>query len=333
MKVVSLFDGISCGRVALERVGLPVSRYVAFEIDQNAVNCSSWNYPDIEYHGSVVGADFSEFKDIDIVMGGFPCQDLSLAGNRKGLTGKRSSLFWYLAEAIEIIKPRYFLVENNVGMPKEAKETITKVLGVEPIHINSALVSAQNRNRLYWTNIPGVEQPEDKGVFLEDIIEHGVCFKPKSQTILATLYKENAKSMYTRNKNGLLILDNKHKAYCLTSSYNGAVLWNTLKNRQRDMIAGSGAVYGKKYMVKNNQVEISYVTGNEPVIKAFPIDLPDGIYSFRKLTPLECERLQTLPDGYTEMLSDTQRYKVLGNGWNVDTIAHIFNYINVDMLL
>lgn len=99
------------------------------------------------------------------------------------------------------------------------------------------------------------------------------------------------------------------------------------------MIAGSGAVYGKKYMVKNNQVEISYVTGNEPVIKAFPIDLPDGIYSFRKLTPLECERLQTLPDGYTEMLSDTQRYKVLGNGWNVDTIAHIFNYINVDMLL
>lgn len=324
MKVVSLFDGISCGRVALERVGLPISRYVAFEIDQNAVNCSSWNYPDIEYRGSVVGADFSEFKDIDIVMGGFPCQDLSLAGNRKGLTGKRSSLFWYLAEAIEIIKPRYFLVENNVGMPKEAKETITKELGVEPIHINSALVSAQNRNRLYWTNIPGVEQPEDKGVFLEDIIEHGVCFKPKSQTILATLYKENVKSMYTRNKNGLLILDNWPYSLHLTTARNSGI-WND--------IAGSGAVYGKKYVVKNNQVEISYVIGNEPVIKAFPIDLPDGIYSFRKLTPLECERLQTLPDGYTEMLSDTQRYKVLGNGWNVDTIVHIFNYINVDMLL
>lgn len=165
MKVLSLFDGISCGRVALERAGIPVSRYVAFEIDQNAINCSNWNFPDIEHCGSVVGRDFTEFIGFDIVMGGFPCQDLSIAGKRKGLKGKRSSLFWYLVEAIETVNPRYFLVENNVGMPKEAEDIITDTLGVMPISINSALVSAQTRKRLYWTNIPGVEQPEDRNIF------------------------------------------------------------------------------------------------------------------------------------------------------------------------
>lgn len=331
MKVVSLFDGISCGRVALERAGLPVSRYVAFEIDQNAINCSNWNYPDIEHRGSVVGRDFSEFIGFDIVMGGFPCQDLSLAGKRKGLKGKRSSLFWYLAEAIEVIKPRYFLVENNVGMPKEAKETITKTLGVEPIQINSALVSAQTRKRLYWTNIPGVEQPEDRGVILKDILEDSAGFigsgavrgryvlneegvKRVEQKLefsqidksnaLTTVCKDNVILIKEASKLGYTEI---HKGECFDANYMGST---TRRGRR----------LGKKahcVTAKNEVYFYQYLGGR----------------CFRKFTPVEYERLQTLPDGYTEMLSDTQRYRTLGNGWNVDTIAHILNYINIDLLI
>lgn len=320
-----MFDGISCGRVALERAGLSVSRYVAFEIDQNSIKCSNRNYPDIEHRGSVVGMDFSEFIGFDIVIGGFPCQDLSLAGKRKGLKGKRSSLFWYLAEAIEVIKPRYFLIENNVGMPKEAKETITKTLGVEPIQINSALVSAQTRKRLYWTNIPGVEQPEDRNIILSDIL-----------------------------KNGYGIHGNKSMA--LTASYGGAVIWNSLERRQRTMVAEPVVLYqrpggynkgGFTVTEKKNppitasgqQNNVYTVTDgvvliqNKKGVKPYKISIPDGQYLIRPFTPEECELLQGLPAGYTEMIPKTRRYKAIGNGWTVDAVAHILNYINLDLLI
>lgn len=324
MKVLSLFDGISCGRVALERAGIPVSRYVAFEIDQNAINCSNWNFPDIEHCGSVVGRDFTEFIGFDIVMGGFPCQDLSIAGKRKGLKGKRSSLFWYLVEAIETVNPRYFLVENNVGMPKEAEDIITDTLGVMPISINSALVSAQTRKRLYWTNIPGVEQPEDRNIFLSDII-----------------------------KNGYGIHGNKSMA--LTAIYGGAVIWNSLERKQRTMVAEPIVLYQRPrgynkggftvteksppITVSNWQNNVYIVTDgvisiqNKRGVMPYKISIPDGEYLIRKFTPEECELLQGLPAGYTEMIPKTYRYRTLGNGWNVDTLAHIFNYINIDMLV
>lgn len=324
MKVLSLFDGISCGRVALERAGIPVSRYVAFEIDQNAINCSAWNWPDIEHRGSVVGADFKEFEGFDIVMGGFPCQDLSTAGKRKGLKGKRSSLFWYLAEAIETIKPRYFLVENNVGMPKDAELLISETLGVKPIAIDSALVSAQTRKRLYWTNIPGVEQPEDRGIKLTDVLKNGYGIHGE-------------------------------KSLALTASYGGAVVWNSLERRQRTMVAepvilfqrprgfnkGGFSITDKAptitvsgwqnnvYIVSNGTVDIQTKKGLNP----YRIDLPDGEYLIRKFTPEECELLQSLDKGYTEMIPRTHRFKTLGNGWNVETVAHILNYINIDLLL
>lgn len=173
MKVLSLFNGISCGMLALDRANIPVERYVSYEIDEYANTITKKNYPQIECHKDVRSADFSLYKGFDLVIGGFPCQDLSIAGKRKGLKGERSGLFWEFVRAIKEVNPKYFLVENNYGMPERDKQTITDALGVEPILINSNLVSAQNRKRLYWTNIPNVEQPDDKGIVISDILEEG----------------------------------------------------------------------------------------------------------------------------------------------------------------
>ena len=146
MKVLSLFDGISCGRLALERAGITVDRYVAYEIEPNAIKVSKANWDDIEHCGDVTTADFNQYKGFDAIIGGFPCQDLSInKKNREGLEGKRSGLFWHLVRAIEEVKPKYFLVENNYKMPKKDQDIITKTLGVEPILIYSGNVSAQSR--------------------------------------------------------------------------------------------------------------------------------------------------------------------------------------------
>ena len=164
MRVLSLFDGISCARVALERAGIKIKKYYSSEIDKYAIQIAQKNYPDTIQVGSVVGLDSSQFKDIDLLLGGSPCQDLSIAKkNRKGLGGERSGLFWEYVRILKEVKPKYFILENVNSMPKEAKQIITETLGVEPIMINAALVSAQNRKRLFWTNIPNVEQPKDKG--------------------------------------------------------------------------------------------------------------------------------------------------------------------------
>ena len=291
--------------VALERIGTPIDRYVAYEIDKYAIQVSQNNYPQIERCGDVRGADFTQYKGFDIVIGGFPCQDLSIAKqNRKGLDGERSGLFWELVRAIQEVQPKYFLVENNASMPKNAKDTISEVLGVEPIMINSALVSAQQRKRLYWTNIPNVGQPEDKGILLEDVIESGITYQGKS--------------------------------YCLTASYSGAAFWNTLSRNQRTMICepvrigdiGSKAQVHRVYSVKGKSVCISANGGGQGAIAGlYKIDLPDGDYIVRKLSPIECERLQTLRDNYTAGISNTQRYRCLGNAWTIDVIAHILSYI------
>ena len=171
MRVLSLFDGISCGRVALERAGISIDTYYASEIDKYAIAISQKNYPDIIRLGDVRDIDFSQFiGKIDLIMGGSPCQDLSIAKkNRQGLSGERSGLFWKFVEAVETIKPKYFLLENVASMSKENRDIITNTLGVEPVLINSALVSAQQRKRLYWCNWE-VTQPKDKGIYLKDIL-------------------------------------------------------------------------------------------------------------------------------------------------------------------
>lgn len=306
MKVISLFDGISCGFVALKRANIEIEKYIAYEIDKYAIKISEYNFPEIEHKGDVTTEDFTKYKGFDLLIGGSPCQDLSIAKkDRKGLKGIRSCLFFEYVRALNEIEPKYFLYENVASMSKENKDIISKHLGVEPIMINSSLVSAQQRKRLYWTNIPDITQPINKHIYLKDVLENGIAFTDKS--------------------------------YCLTARYQGAQFENTVIKRQRSMVAqpirigqlnkcGQGQ---RIYSVKGKSVSLNDNGGGQGAKTGlYKIDLPDGYYIVRKLTPLECERLQTLPDKYTECVSNTQRYKCIGNGWTVDVIAHILNHIN-----
>ena len=185
MKVMSLFDGISCGHVALDRIGGLIEAYYASEIDKHAIYVTQKNYPETIQLGDVRNIDFAKYTgEIDLLIGDSPCQDLSRAkGNRQGLQGSRSGLFWKFAEAKEILQPKYFLLENNHGMPIEAKQTISQTLGFEPILINSSLFSAQNRKRLYWTNIPFKKDIQDKKILLQSILEFGKTERLKSKTV------------------------------------------------------------------------------------------------------------------------------------------------------
>ncbi len=398
MRVLSLYDGISCGMAALERAGMPVESYDAFEIDKYAIQVSQKNYPKIIHHGDVFGGSYSDFKGYDLLIGGSPCTYWSIAKTGREVTpdGMGGKLFMEYVRALRESGCKYFLYENNNSIHQNIKDFISEQLGVKPIMINSALVSAQQRKRCYWTNIPNVSQPADKGILLKDILESGIAWQDKS--------------------------------YCMTASYDGAVLWNTLQRSQRSMIAepvgvaqrgryiqsgnrsakciggteqfiearkdgksnclttvqkdsmvaepipfntynGEGEKsrtfmagyykYGEATIIKNKGFKggataiaqpvrvgeygkggqgqrIYSVRGKSVTLSAngggqgaktglYKIDLPDGDYIVRKLTPVEAERLQTLPDNYTEGISNTQRYKCIGNGWTVDVIAHILN--------
>lgn len=389
MKVLSLFDGISCGRLALERAGLPVECYDAFEIDKYAVTVSERNYPDIVHHGNVFDGDFTQFKGYDLLLGGSPCTYWSIAKKGRETTsdGMGFKLFMEYVRALRESECRYFLYENNYSIHQNIKDEISNYLGVEPIMINSALLSAQNRKRCYWTNIPNVTQPDDLGIMLADVLENGVPWQDKS--------------------------------YCMTASYDGAVLYNTLERKQRTMVAipvntvngkshtvpatyykagtnlfpsfhaensrqkiavpvgaaqrgrynggdkteqhievrddgksnclttvqkdtlvcapirvgqyGKGGQGQRIYSVRGKSVTLSANGGGQGAKTGlYKIDLPDGDYIIRKLTPIEAERLQTLPDNYTAGVSNTQRYKCIGNGWTVDVIAHILGGLRDD---
>lgn len=289
MKVLSLFDGISCGMVALERANIPVDRYVAYEIDPYAIKVSKANYPQIEQMGDVTKADFTQYKGFDIVIAGFPCQDLSInKANRKGLKGERSGLFWELVRAIKEVQPKYFFVENNYKMPDEDMRIISETLGVEPVLINSAVFSAQQRYRLYWTNIPITELPKDKGIVVADILED------YNGENLINEVSFNGKESHT---------DKQGKPLRIGTIGKGG---------QGERVY---SIYGKSVTLTANGGGRGAKTG---------LYLIDG--KVRKLTPLEAERASTLPDNYTYLdgLSPTNRLKMVGNGWTVDVVAHIF---------
>lgn len=340
MRVLSLFDGISCARVALERAWIDVDIYFASEIDKYAKQVSSNNRPDAEHLWDVKTVWLSSLLcDIDLLIWWSPCQDLSIAkNNRKGLDGDRSWLFREYIRILRVLKPKRFILENVASMPKEARDTITKELWVEPIMINAALVSAQNRKRLFWTNIPWITQPQDKGIFLKDIlqtdnqeafiIQKGRWFNKggehheKSPTLSSSAREHNNHltiRVWQLNKWGQAdrIYSVEWKSVCLSANGGGgwAKTWLyavpvALRNRGE----GKKPEYngtGKANAITTVQTD-SMVQENDVI---------------RKLTPIECERLQGLPDDYTAWISNSQRYKCLWNAFNVDVVAHILSFI------
>ena len=296
INVLSVFDGMSCGRIALERQNIPITSYYASEIDKYAITIAKKNYPDTQHIGDVTQVSADDLPQIDLLIGGSPCQGFSFAGK------PRSKLFFEFVRLLRELNPKYFLLEN-VRMKKEYQDIISECLGVEPIKINSSLVSAQNRVRLYWTNIPNVTVPEDKGIVLADIIDDGFVDRDKSHCIDANYFKGgNLKSYFEKHRRQLVFsndgLCREPKILQIPHGYNKGGL---KENKSPSMTTSSWQ--------HNNHLTYD-----------------DGL-TYRKLTPIECERLQTVPDNYTEGVSNTQRYRMLGNGWTVDVISHILKNI------
>jgi DNA-cytosine methyltransferase len=300
MNVLSLFDGMSCGQLALQRAGIQVENYFAAEIDKYAIKVTQANFPDTVQLGDVTTVDPDNLPKIDILIGGSPCQGFSFAGKQLNFDDPRSKLFWEYVRLLKELKPTYFLLEN-VKMKKESMDVITEALGVEPIFINSSLVSAQNRQRYYWTNIPMQSMPDDKGIVLSDILEDGFTDRDKSFCIDANYFKGgNLKSYFDKHRRQLVF--------------------------SKDGMCHVGdADISDKYAYVNR---VYHPDGKGPSLVAsdgghLQPKISKGTTEYRKLTPLECERLQTVPEGYTAHVSNTQRYRMLGNGWTVDVVSHI----------
>ena len=280
MKVLSLFDGISCGMLALQRAEIEVEQYVAYEIDKYAIKISEKNYPKIEHCGDVTTADFTQYKGFDLLIGGSPCQSLSIAQSktRLNLDGK-SKLFFEYVRAKEEMQPKFFLFENVASMNDESKKIISDLLGCEPILVDSKLFSAQQRPRYYWTNIPISPLPQECSLVLKDIMQVNVEEKYFYNYPLTNIDMSKQVCAIMEYKNHQMhkrIFNPNFKCHTLTTCGGG--------NTQKKVLDG-GRV--------------------------------------RKLTPLEYERLQTLPDDYTDCVADSHRYTAIGNGWTVNVIAHI----------
>jgi DNA (cytosine-5)-methyltransferase 3A len=404
MKVLSLFDGMACGMLAFQSAGINVDRYVAFEIDKYAIQTSSHNFPMIEHRGDVFRADFTEYSGFDFLVGGSPCTYWSVAqkNNRETeASGMGWELFSQYVRALHEAQPMFFIYENNKSMSNAIRESITETFGFEPICINSALVSAQNRQRLYWVgkrNMDGsyrkvhVDQPEDRGILLRDVLDRAVALREKANCLCGnrggtSLTHDLAKAKHNYASEPVRIPEYavEDKARPLGANYSNncggfehRMFSDNPKKQQVDMVAmsvrvgamprpngdlstsqafrvysvdgksvnitaGGGGAGGKTglyaipvefdgniptkavscadgktytvYEVKDGQITIKG--------KQYPIKLADGFYIIRKLTDNECKRLQTVPERYEFPVSDTQAYKMLGNGWTVEVIAHL----------
>ena len=360
MNVLSLFDGMSCGMIALDRLGIKVDNYYASEIDKYAIQVSQANYPDIIQVGDITKLDLSTLPKIDLVMGGSPCQGFSFAGKQLAFDDPRSALFFEFHKAISYLQPKYFLLEN-VRMKKEYLDIISEYMGVEPIFINSSLVSAQSRQRYYWTNIPNVEQPKERGIVLRDILEDQPSENPVKQT------KRNARhlkqlddkslcmtaSMYKgAGNNGMTLVPQKlvddtsdlpEKSQTIKSQYyksskanferSGTFHATGIPQKLVDVRAAAyrgrynedGSISQKLELRKDDKSNAMTASYNHKI----NFLTKDEVY-WRKLTPLEAERLQTVPDNYTNHVSNTQRYKMLGNGWTIEVITHILKNMEIE---
>ena len=387
MKVLSLFDGISAGQLALQRAGIAVDTYYASEIDKYAIQVTQKNFPNTIQLGDVT--KWREWDipwgEIDLVIGGSPCQGFSFAGKQLNFSDPRSALFFVFVDICHRVadeNPKMRFMLENVRMKKEYQDVITGYFGVEPIAINSSLVSAQNRYRLYWTNIPNVTQPNDKGILLKDILQDDVDSKydlsvakidrvlntergkgffyssdthDKSGTLIAGYYKEPTDGVYIKEKitgaaqRGRYLVDGKRADHTVESmsglteqriEFREDGKSNCLTSVQKDSLVGILKVpeATKKGYVEvhpNEGVDLTFInstTRRGRLMKEKSNCLTATNYDYcwydgyicRKLTPIECERLQTFPDNWTEGISNSQRYKALGNSWTVDVVTHIF---------
>jgi DNA-cytosine methyltransferase len=291
MNVLSLFDGCSCGRAALERAGIPVTNYYAAEIDKHAMKVSGLRWPDIVQLGDVRNVRVSDLPFVpDLVIAGSPCQGFSFAGKRLNFDDPRSKLYWEfhrILQEAQAVNPNVKFMLENVRMDARSEGVISESLNIQPVLINSALVSAQNRERLYWTDIwpweydlvgmrfSTLQQPEDRGISFSDIVQ-----------------KEGDFSKYVISQAGMARM--KRKKY----------------SSPRVLPHKTGTL--NRY---NNSSKLCFDAGTTL------IPYGDG---YRRMTPIECERSQTMCDNYTADVSETQRYCMSGNGWTIEVIAHIF---------
>ena len=367
--VLSLFDGMSCGRLALERAGIKVKQYYAAEIDKHAIQVTQHNFPNTIQLGDVTKVFAKDLPKIDLLIGGSPCQGFSFAGKQLAFDDPRSKLFFEFVRLKNECNPTYFMLEN-VKMKKEFEIIISKYMGVAPIEINSALLSAQNRVRLYWTNIANepyglfgdmqcmIPQPKDKGILLRDILESDVPDKYYlSEKMLKWLTKHSEKRGTEFKK-----LDGNQKASCLTTTEAKQNLSNDYvcvasrgRNPENPKRRESGlnteqmleprydgktncltSVQKDNLVMLNERQKANHKNEDEKANTFLSTSWKGsqangmtlvGTTKIRRLTPTECERLQTVPDQYTAVVSDTQRYRMLGNGWTVDVIAHIFSFM------
>ena len=323
LNVYSSFDGLSGGQLALRTLGIPVKSYRASEIDKYAMAVAKYNFPGTIHVGDIREVDLSTFPKIDLMLAGSPCTDLSFAGKQKGLfDGEQSSLFFVWWQQVQQLKPRYIFLEN-VRMKKEYEKVISDLLGFEPVAIDSALKSAQKRYRLYWFGVRDgdtykampIQQPKDEGLVLKDIIEDGFVDKDKSYCIDANYWKGGNLKMYFEKSRRQLVFNQ-----CIQ-------VGETADIKGYDIIK-------RVYSVEGKAPSLTTMQGGhrEPKIAVDKL-------TWRKLTPLECERLQTVPDDYCTMgnfdgvvkpISNSQQYKMLGNGWTIDVIAHILEGIRCD---
>ena len=297
MNVLSLFDGMSCGQIALDQLDIKVDNYYASEINEDSIKVTLDNFPNTKEIGSIIDVKSELLPTIDLMFGGSSCQNFSIAGNRVGMATKEKNeivtleqyldlknqgfefigetyLFWEYVRLLKEIKPKYFMLEN-VKMSKKWEEVITKTLGVEPISINSKLLSAQKRPRMYWTNIPNITIPKDNGIFLKDILDDIPTEKPLAP------YMTKEFDGVNRLDKGIFTFVDDDKACCLTK----------------------GAGHGNKILIDRKTM------------------------TRRHLTRTELEKLQTVPENYTKVVSTNKAGEMLGNGWTVDVIKHIFSFI------
>jgi DNA-cytosine methyltransferase len=357
VNVLSLFDGMSCGQISLNRIGIKPTKYYASELDKHAIKVTQANYPNTVQLGDVT--QWREWDinwdSIDLLIGGSPCQGFSFAGKQLAFDDPRSKLFFVYVDILNHIKsvnPSVKFMLENVKMKKEFLAVISEHLGVEPVFINSALVSAQNRQRYYWCNW-NVEQPEDRGIAWGDVREHGVSeyyYTEKGLQWLArhSQRKNKPLDVWGENEKAQMVEASHYKNYssqrffgvcdlpndkeCI-AAMRGRCLVDGKRNDEAQKAKGNTAQFVEfRYDGKSNA--ITTVTKDNIVVPfTLPNRIPIDLFFFRYITPIECERLQTVPDNYTNHVSNTQRYKMLGNGWTVDVIAHIFSQMQVPISL